>query len=372
MLRIEDLHVHYASERGPVHAVRGVSFEVEEGEFFTLLGPSGCGKTTTLRSVAGLETPTSGRITIGDRVVFDSARGIDVKTPKREIGMVFQSYAIWPHMTVFDNVAFSLKHGRAKTPSGEIRPKVMHALSLVQLDHLADRPAPQLSGGQQQRVALARAIAGEPQLLLLDEPLSNLDARLREEMRNELRELVTRLNITALYVTHDQVEALSMSDRLIVMSDGEIVQEGTPAEVYLRPTSEFAANFLGRANILRGAVQELKGPGLGVVETAGGVLECLVPDWAADASGVLVSFRPESVTVRAEAMGGANVLRGTVQAVTFVGESVEYVILVGDVEVRAKGDPFEASDRGTEVWLRVPPGRCLVIRDSLAPAAIPA
>jgi iron(III) transport system ATP-binding protein len=191
-------------------------------------------------------------------------------------------------------------------------------------------------------------------------------------MRNELRELVTRLNITALYVTHDQVEALSMSDRLIVMSEGEIVQEGSPAEVYIRPTSEFSANFLGRANILRGTAKEIRGPGQGVVETTGGALECLVPEWAETGSGVLVTFRPESVMVRAEAMSGPNVLRGVVQSVTFVGDSVEYVILVGDVEIRAKGDPFEASDRETEVWLRIPPGRCLVIKDSTAPSPVAA
>jgi iron(III) transport system ATP-binding protein len=363
MLRIDDLHVYYQGDRGVVHAVRGVSFEVAQGDFFTLLGPSGCGKTTTLRSVAGLETPTSGRITIGDTVVFDSDRRIDIKTPKREIAMVFQSYAIWPHMSVFDNVAFSLRHGRKKTPGAEIKPKVMNALSLVQLQDYADRPAPQLSGGQQQRVALARAVACEPQLLLLDEPLSNLDARLREEMRNELRDLVTRLNMTALYVTHDQVEALSMSDRLIVMSDGMVIQEGAPADVYLHPNSEFSANFLGRANILRGSVNTVEGDRQGTVQTAGGMLNCAIPQWAEANRDVLITFRPEAVSLSRQQMDGINALRGDVVTVTFVGDAVEYVIRVGDMELRVKGDPFDAAEVGDPVWLRIPPARCLVIAD---------
>lgn len=363
MLRIDDLHVYYQGDRGLVHAVKGVSFEVAQGDFFTLLGPSGCGKTTTLRSVAGLETPTSGRITIGDTVVFDGEKGIEVKTPKREIAMVFQSYAIWPHMSVFENVAFSLRHGRKRTPSAEIKPKVMNALSMVQLQDFADRPAPQLSGGQQQRVALARAIACEPHLLLLDEPLSNLDARLREEMRNELRDLVTRLNMTALYVTHDQVEALSMSDRLIVMSDGIIVQEGAPAEVYLHPNSEFSANFLGRANILRGTVRAAGSDGQGTVETAGGTLNCTIPTWAASSLDVLITFRPEAVTLSRQVTEGINALRGEVVSITFVGDAVEYVINVGDMEIRVKGDPYDAAAVGDPVWLRIPPARCLVIAD---------
>jgi iron(III) transport system ATP-binding protein len=266
-------------------------------------------------------------------------------------------------MSVFENVAFSLRHGRKKTPGAEIRPKVMNALSLVQLQDYADRPAPQLSGGQQQRVALARAVACEPQLLLLDEPLSNLDARLREEMRNELRDLVTRLNMTALYVTHDQVEALSMSDQLIVMADGAIVQEGSPAEVYLNPNSEFSANFLGRANILRGTVSEVGADRQGTVVTPGGSLNCAIPQWADASREVLITFRPEAITFARQQVDGVNALRGEVASVTFVGDAVEYVIKVGDMEVRVKGDPFDAAAVGESVWLRVPPARCLVIAD---------
>jgi iron(III) transport system ATP-binding protein len=199
--------------------------------------------------------------------------------------------------------------------------------------------------------------------LLLDEPLSNLDARLREEMRNELRDLVTRLNMTALYVTHDQVEALSMSDRLIVMADGAVVQEGTPAEVYLHPNSEFSANFLGRANILRGTVSELSSDHQGTVVTPGGSLHCLIPQWADANRDVLITFRPEAVTFARQQMDGVNALRGEVVSVTFVGDAVEYVIKVGDMEVRVKSDPFDAAEPGDAVWLRVPPTRCLVIAD---------
>src|SRR5438270_9394683 len=218
-----------------MHAVRGVDISIQPGQFYTMLGPSGCGKTTTLRSIAGLERPTSGEIEIDSQLVYSAERRVMVPPHRRNIGMVFQSYAIWPHMTVFDNVAFPLVHGVRKQPRKTVEEKVMRALSLVQLDTLARRPAPMLSGGQQQRVALARAIASEPALLLLDEPLSNLDARLREDMRHEIKSLVRGLGTTTLYVTHDQLEALSMSDRVALVNDGTIVQEGAPGDVYLRP-----------------------------------------------------------------------------------------------------------------------------------------
>ena len=227
------------------------------GQFYTLLGPSGCGKTSTLRCIAGLETPTSGSIEIDSTVVYASASRTLIPPHKRNIGMVFQSYAIWPHMTVFDNVAFPLVHGARKQPRKIVEDKVMRALALVQLDALASRPAPMLSGGQQQRVALARAIASEPAVLLLDEPLSNLDARLREDMRHEIKTLVRRLETTTLYVTHDQLEALSMSDRVALVNNGAIVQEGAPRDVYLRPADAFAANFLGRTNLLEGRVLDV-------------------------------------------------------------------------------------------------------------------
>jgi ABC-type sugar transport system ATPase subunit len=222
MLTVRDLQKDFVTDKAPVRAVDSVSFNVPAGEFYTLLGPSGCGKTTTLQCIAGLEMPDAGEITLGDNLVFSRNANLVVPAHRRDIGMVFQSYAIWPHMTVFENVAFPLLHGRRRVSRSSVNDRVMKTLQLVQLAGLENRPAPFLSGGQQQRVALARAVVDEPKVLLLDEPLSNLDAKLREEMRFELRDLVLRLHITTLYVTHDQIEALSMSDRIAVMSNGKI------------------------------------------------------------------------------------------------------------------------------------------------------
>ena len=227
MIKITDLRKTFEDKQlGTVFAVDGVSIDIAEGEFYTLLGPSGCGKTTTLRCVAGFEEPQDGSITIGDIEVFSRSKGIMFTPDKRDFQIVFQSYAVWPHLTVFENVAFPLRYGKQKVKRGEVKETVRKALDLVQIGHLAQRPAPLLSGGQQQRVALARALVAEPKVLLLDEPLSNLDAKLREQMRLEIRSLVKRLDITTLYVTHDQVEALTMSDRIGVMAEGKLLQEG--------------------------------------------------------------------------------------------------------------------------------------------------
>jgi iron(III) transport system ATP-binding protein len=353
-LRVEDLQLRYQTDQGDVEAVHGLSLNVEHGEFFTLLGPSGCGKTSTLRCIAGLETPTGGRIEIDSRVVYASATRTLVPAYRRNIGMVFQSYAIWPHMTVYDNVAFPLLHGGHKQPRKRVEEKVMHALSLVQLEEMARRPAPMLSGGQQQRVALARAIASEPALLLLDEPLSNLDARLREDMRHEIKVLVQRLNTTTIYVTHDQLEALSMSDRVALLNHGTLVQEGAPRDVYLNPADAFAANFLGRTNLIEGRVGAL-----GAVETPWGQLRVGLPQWASPGSEVTVGFRPESVVL---ALGdAADGLAGTVAAASFIGDAVEYQIDLGGRMVRAKGQPFEAIPEGRGVVVQVPPERCYVL-----------
>ena len=227
MLSVRSLFTEYANERGEaVKAAQDVSFDVPEGKLFTLLGPSGCGKTTTLRSIAGLERPTAGEIEVGGRLVYSSGRGVFVAPNKRNFGMVFQSYAIWPHMNVFQNVAFPLEVRKLK--KRDIREKVMRVLGAVALDHLVDRDATKLSGGQQQRLALARALVMEPQLLLLDEPLSNLDAKLRDRMRIELKRLQRELNLTTVYVTHDQSEALALSHEIAVMSEGHVIQIGTP------------------------------------------------------------------------------------------------------------------------------------------------
>ena len=277
MIRIHDLHVFYQTDRGRVHAVRGIDLDIAQGQFFTLLGPSGCGKTTTLRSVAGLEAPESGEIFVGDALVYSSAAKTFVPPYDRDIGMVFQSYAIWPHLNVFENVAFPLREMKRKFSQQQIRDKVEHVLMLVQLNGLADRPAPFLSGGQQQRLALARAIVREPRVLLLDEPLSNLDAKLREETRFELRELVKRLGITTLYVTHDQLEALTMSDTVAIMNFGQIVQRGSPVEIYQAPQEEFVASFIGLTNFLEGRVEKAAASEVGEVTTASGKLRCAIP-----------------------------------------------------------------------------------------------
>ena len=356
MLNVTDLRITYRGIQGTVEALRGVSFEVKEGEFFTLLGPSGCGKTSTLRCIAGLETPTSGTIASGGTVLFSTERRVNLPAHRRGFGMVFQSYAIWPHMSVFDNVAFPLIHGVHKLGKHDARERAMKALGLVQLEELADRPAPYLSGGQQQRVALARALALEPSVLLLDEPLSNLDAKLREEMRHELKTLVRRLGITTLYVTHDHLEALSMSDRVALMHAGLIEQLGRPRDVYQAPASSFAARFLGRTNVLEGTVTPTG------VRTQFGAFACAVPEWAHDGAPVAIGFRPENVTISAQPpTGTSNVVSGTVVGHTFNGESAEYLIDLGGKTVQARGDSFDMLDEGSRAHLAIPPKRCFVL-----------
>ena len=259
MLTVENLtKLYQRGERsgGEGGGIRDASFSLPPGAFFTLLGPSGCGKTTTLRCIAGLEHPDRGTISLGGSVVFDAHRRVEVAMNERGIGMVFQSYAIWPHMTVFENVAFPLRARRtASLKREEIRRRVEDSLRRVGLAGYGPRNATMLSGGEQQRVALARAIVAEPKLLLLDEPLSNLDAALREEMRTELLRLQRTIGITTVYVTHDQTEALTLSDRIAVVDRGRILQVGPPAEIYLRPRSEFVARFVGSTNVLYGRAQ---------------------------------------------------------------------------------------------------------------------
>ena len=247
-ISIDGLTVSY----GDTHAVQDLSLSVQEGELVTLLGPSGCGKTTTLRSVAGLERPSRGRVTIGDRVVFSSAHGVDVPVEKRNVSMMFQSYALWPHLSVFENVAYGLRVRKLR--GDDLRTRVGAALELVQLGGYSKRPVAALSGGQQQRVALARSIVYEPSVLLFDEPLSNLDARMRVTMRRDLRDVQQKLRLTALYVTHDQEEAFSISDRVVVMNHGRIEQIGSPVALYQRPRTRFVAEFVGTTNLVVGRV----------------------------------------------------------------------------------------------------------------------
>src|SRR5258708_5952579 len=264
-IEVDRLEIKY----GDVPAVRGVSFSVQPGQQLTLLGPSGCGKTTTLRAIAGLEQPSAGVIRIGGAPVYDSARSINIPAEKRGLSMVFQSYAIWPHMTVFENVAYGLRVRREDKAA--IIQKVDRALDMVQMGAYRERGASQLSGGQQQRVALARAFVFQPAVLLFDEPLSNLDAKLRGDMRIELRELQHRLGVTSVYVTHDLEEALAMSDRIVVMRDGVVAQIGTPGDIYNHPRNAFVADFVGSANLVRGKHRgDLDADGLTALELTSG------------------------------------------------------------------------------------------------------
>lgn len=339
MIKIENLHLTYQTDEGSVFAVRGVNIDISEGQFFTLLGPSGCGKTTTLRSLAGLETPTDGEISIDGELVYSGPKGVNVPAHRRDIGMVFQSYAIWPHMDVFENVAFPLREMGGRMPKAKIRDKVLEALALVQLEGYEDRPAPFLSGGQQQRLALARALVKEPKVLLLDEPLSNLDAKLRDEMRSELRDLVKRLGITTVYVTHDQLEALTMSDRVAVMENGLIMQESTPFDIYEEPRTRFVAGFIGQTNFVEGKIDAAaNGDGrIGSVATSCGSLRCVLPDGAGVGDAVSVVVRPEDVYLADQrSVEGDNVIAAEVSEVMFLGEALDCTVTAGDETMRLR------------------------------------
>ena len=320
---------------GSVVALGGIDVEIGDGEFFVLLGPSGSGKTTLMRCVAGLETPDSGVIRIGDDLVFSGIGKISMPPERRGVGMVFQSYAIWPHMTVWQNVALPLTRGKMRVPQGEVVHKVDRALTLVGMQDLGARPAPLLSGGQQQRVALARALAVEPRVLLMDEPLSNLDARLREEVRAEIKSVVEDLGVTVLYVTHDQTEAMDLANRIAVMHMGNIVQIGSAEELYANPKNPLVAQFFGEMNWLEAEIAD----GL-TVKTQIGTLHVQASDATQRGGQVLVGIRPERIQMAevASAFDGAseNVFSCDIASSSFLGDHCKYWLAVGDKHLMVK------------------------------------
>jgi len=363
MIEVKSLVKIYADGSNPgVTAVNEISFNVEEGRFYTLLGPSGCGKTTTLRCIAGLEKADGGEILVAGNTVYSAAKKTYVPAYRRPIGMVFQSYAIWPHLTVFENVAFPLRVGKQKFSNADVQKKVSTALEQVELAGYEARMATQLSGGQQQRLALARALVREPQVLLLDEPLSNLDAKLRERMRFELRELQRRLRITTLYVTHDQIEALSMSNLIAVMNEGMIVQEGAPRDIYLTPKTKFVANFIGSTNQLSGEVIRVDANGDGTVRTGDGEIACAVLQGLQVGSKVVVVVRPESINLHVQRPAhSANIIEAKIGAAMFLGEYLDCTVELGQHVLQTHQRHTMQIRRGDPVWVELPAGECMAL-----------
>ena len=345
---------------GDQRALDDVSFAVKEGELFTLLGPSGCGKSTTLMSIAGFQQPEAGRIAVGDETFFDASSKVAVPAEQRNLGIVFQSYAVWPHMTVFDNLAFPLKVRKLKRAA--IRTRVLEILELVEMTSYEKRYPHQLSGGQQQRVALARALTYSPSVLLLDEPFSNLDAKLRERARAWVKELQHRLGLTTIFVTHDQDEALSMSDRVAVMSAGEVQQIGTPEDIYRRPANRFVAEFVGRVNLIEGIAARTDDGGGGLVVAATGSPLRLAVSTEQEASGRLtIAVRPEAVTLMPfddTSVNGTNTWDVEVGTGAFLGDHYEYEVNAGHIQLTVQSPRLVPGDR---IKVHIPPGACAVV-----------
>jgi len=363
-IEVANLEIRY----GSVTAVHSVSFTVRQGDQLTLLGPSGCGKTTTLRAIAGLERPSAGTIRIRGETMYDGARGINVPAERRGLSMVFQSYAIWPHMSVFENVAYGLNVRRV--PAAEVKEKVHQALDLVKMGAFADRNASALSGGQQQRVAVARACAFSPKVLLFDEPLSNLDAKLRAEMRIELRELQHRLGITSLYVTHDLEEALAMSDDIIVMRGGNIEQRGSPDEIYNYPRTAFVADFVGSANLISGKPRpDLGRDGLVALETDGGNVVHGVAHGRVAGAQPTMSVRTVHLKLSATRPDAPlNVWPVVVKHAVFLGDLTQVYVEWGGRELVIRQTAAETLKEGATGYLWIDPAHCVLLEPGEAVA----
>jgi iron(III) transport system ATP-binding protein len=356
-IRIRGVSKRYVSEGKTITALDDVDLTIAANQIFTLLGPSGCGKTTLLRCIVGLEAPDSGEISIGGQTVWSRERGVNVPPEKRGLGMVFQTYAIWPHLNVFDNVAYPLQV--RKTARDAIRERVEKTLRFVRLEGFERRPATKLSGGQQQRVALARALVAEPKVILFDEPLSNLDAKLREETRKELKAFLGELKITAVYVTHDRVEALALSDRIAVMRAGRIIEVGSPQKIYFDADTRFVADFIGRANLVKARVRAQETDRT-VVDCGFGAIACARRDLPVGAE-VTLCIRPEFIHVAGGTASGGNVVNGRIDSQVFVGESYESEIRAGTELLLSRIDPDANLKVGDPVNFRLDPAHCLLV-----------
>ncbi len=345
---------------GEVIAVDHIDLDVKKGELITLLGPSGCGKTTTLRCIAGLEIPDGGEITIEGKVVTSAEKGIFIPPHKRGIGMVFQNYAVWPHMRVYDNIAYGLK--LMKLPKSEIKSRVKEVLELVGLEGLERRYPTQLSGGQQQRVALARALVTQPRVLLLDEPLSNLDAKLRERMRFEIRGLVKKVKITTVYVTHDQAEAMVISDRIVIMNRGKIMQIGKPEEIYMHPANRFVADFIGISNFIPGKIEALLENFTGVFSTDfGEKIICKISPRLKTGDRAFILVRPEDILMYKSNPPSENSFKAKIKHRVYLGNVTYYWVIVDSNELRIQAPPETYHKEGEEVFIYIKPDKCLAL-----------
>ena len=365
MIKLTGLTKRYAGRAVTSNAVDGIDLEIPEGKLVTLLGPSGCGKTTTLRLIAGLERADHGVIEIGGQIVSDPARRVFVGPHRRPIGIVFQSYAIWPHMSVIENVMFPLRVARPRPKRSVARAEAMEALELVGLADFATRPAPALSGGQQQRVALARALVREPKVLLLDEPLSNLDKGLRGRMRDEIRAVQQRLGITTVFVTHDQDEALAVSDDVVVMNGGHVIERGLPQEIYTYPQDEFTARFLGVSNSLDGVVESVNGAGA-TVRIGTRSMVCVKCGDVQRGDRVSVFMRPESFRL-SRRQHSDDAWPGNVEFSIYHGDCWDYHVRLDDQVLKVRADPEKVGlTHGDAVFLEPDPDSAIVMPSALA------